>query len=122
MGECYDDANPDSLIITAANFSGCVYPSGNPCHWDVAASTPFGGWDCWVVELLNIGTTAHKMNVYRNDSKIFGLQGNMAGFNKKLDFVQWGANINSAPQQDQSRLFREIGIYTGRPSMVDLVS
>lgn len=81
-----------------------------------------GQYHTWVLEMLGIGTSTATLNVYLDGKLMPGsisaafLPGTTVGPGWAITF-EMGANINNGPDHAQSRWFRELGVYTTRPSI-----
>jgi hypothetical protein len=84
-----------------------------------------GGWHTWVMEILDVGSSSTTFNVYMDGVLKLTMSGPIlpgnamgAGWALALDI---GSIINNGPDHAQSRWFRELGVYTTRPSFQPLV-
>ena len=78
-----------------------------------------------VLGLIGLGSPQVTFIAYRNGVLLKTISGPFfpnqpVAVGAALD-LQMGANINNGPDQQQSRWWRELGIYTSRPSLLPLV-
>jgi hypothetical protein len=83
-----------------------------------------GQWHTWVFGFTGIGSSAVTFVAYLDGNLVQSITGpwfpgkNIAG---SILGLQLGANINNGPDQPQSRWFRELGVYTSKPSLAPMV-
>lgn len=88
-------------------------------------NTFFGAYHTWVVQIYNMGTTSATYKTYVDGALLMTVNGayypgaTIGGQGQTL-LLQLGANINNGPEQAQTRWFREVGVYTTRPSLLPL--
>ena len=81
-----------------------------------------GQYHTYVAEVIGMGTDTCTFSLWMDGTKVITaatipfLPGQVVGGSGQFFAVAMGANINSGPDRAQSRWWRELGIYTTRPS------
>jgi hypothetical protein len=83
-----------------------------------------GAYHTWVIEILGMGTSNTSFTVYLDGNRVDTinlpfLPGQSIGPGWAIQ-LEMGANINNGPDNPQSRWFRELGVYTTRPSLLPM--
>jgi uncharacterized protein YjdB len=104
--------------------------NGPPNANDPTAPFPLGTtWNgqyhTWHIQIFGLGGSTVTYRVYMDGVMLRELVGpfipnQVVGGNGWAFQFEVGANINNGPEQAQSRHWRELGIYTSRPSMLRL--
>jgi hypothetical protein len=99
--------------------------NGSPLTGHNLGSAWTGQFHTWVVEMTALGTSATTMRLYLDGVQINSttapyLPGRTVGGPGQILFLLLGANINNGPDKAQSRWFRELGVYTTRPSLLPM--
>lgn len=96
----------------AYQFQGGI-PIGGDAGWG-------GVYHRWTMELRGIGTVAATFTTYLDGKKLHTLSTPfLNGENIQGSYVlylEMGANMNNGPDRAQSRWFKELGVYTTKPS------
>jgi hypothetical protein len=84
-----------------------------------------GKYHTWVAGVTGMGTNNMTYQIYYDGTLILEvsapfLPGQTVGGPGQMIFLNIGANINNGPDNPQSRWFRELGIYTRRPSLLPM--
>jgi uncharacterized protein YjdB len=125
FGTYLGDASSSSMLPTrlwmdmndnqgSQNMNGAL-PIGGDVSWG-------GQYHTWVIEIRGIGSSNATFRTYM-DGQLVGtitgafLNGQTLGPGWALT-LEMGANINNGPDHAQSRWFRELGVYTTRPSLI----
>lgn len=84
-----------------------------------------GSYHTWILEALGIGTASCVFNIYLDGvlqssiSEQF-FPGVSVGGSGWAVTLEMGANMNNGPEDAQTRWWRELGVYTARPSFISM--
>ena len=119
FGVYLEDDAPMSLQIDATDRT---YSNDHSTQTYALTSGWSGQFHTYVAEVIGMGTNTCTFSLWMDGAKIITaatipfLPGQVIGGPGQFFAVAMGANINSGPDQTESRWWREFGIYTTRPS------
>jgi hypothetical protein len=119
-----NDGSHPNMEAALGTAGGCPTGTVTTCKYRLPSGW-MGNWHVWAIHLTGLGTSNTTVMVYCDGLPLTTMQlsgKTTADLSGGWSWIQFGANINGSTSQNQWRVFREVGLYQTRPSLVDVVS